>query len=89
MDDTERLYIRLDFWDDAVGAFEPAKILRQLKRAFPEAEIDPTDHLRVRLLRELEIWAQMEKTAEQRDGTARSSRRGPPSRAGREAAASR
>jgi hypothetical protein len=73
MDDTERLYIRLDFWDDAVGAFEPAKVLRQLKRAFPEAEIDPTDHQRVRLLRELEFWAQGEKTAELRKTLVRQS----------------
>ena len=73
MDDTERLYIRLDFWDDAVGAFEPAKVLRQLKRAFPEAEIDPTDHQRVRLLRELEFWAQGEKAAELRETLVRQS----------------
>ena len=57
MTDTDPLYLRLDFWDDAVGCFEPSKVLRQLRRAFPEAEIDPTDHQRVRLLRELEHWA--------------------------------
>src|SRR5262249_51900194 len=60
MDDGERLGINLDFWDDAVGAFEPAKVLRQLERAFPDAEIDPTDHQRVRLLQELEFWAPRE-----------------------------
>jgi hypothetical protein len=73
MDNTERLYVRLDFWDDAVGAFEPAKVVRQLKRVFPEAEIDPTDHQRVRLLRELEFWAQGEKTAELRETLVRQS----------------
>jgi len=26
-------------------------------RTFPDAEIDPTDHQRVRLLRELEFWS--------------------------------
>jgi len=67
MADTKGLYIRLNPWDDAVGAFEPAKVLRQLKQAFPEAEIDPTDHQRVRLLRELEFWAQGEKSTEQRE----------------------
>jgi hypothetical protein len=58
VEEGERLSIELDFWDDAVGAFEPAKVLRQLRRAFPDAEIDPTDHQRVRLLRELEFWSQ-------------------------------
>ncbi|MGL4553846.1 MAG: hypothetical protein ACRC33_22030 [Gemmataceae bacterium] len=52
----ESLSLDLDFWDDAVGAFEPAKVLRQLRRAFPDAEIDPTDHQRVRLQRELQFW---------------------------------
>lgn len=66
MDDAERLYIELDFWDDAVGAFEPAKVLRQLELAFPDSDIDPTDHQRVRLLRELEFWAQ-QTAAEQRE----------------------
>jgi hypothetical protein len=42
MDEGKRLGIDLDFWDDdAVGACEPAKVLRQLRRAFPDAEIDP------------------------------------------------
>jgi hypothetical protein len=59
-DGGERLGIQLNFWDDTVGAFEPAKVLRQLRRAFPEAEIDPTDHQRVRLLRELEMWSHCE-----------------------------
>ena len=58
MDDGEWLQIELDYWDDAVGAFEPAKVVRQVQRAFPDAELDPTDHQRVRLLRELELWAQ-------------------------------
>ena len=73
MDDDDRLYIRLDFWDDAVGAFEPVKVIRQLQRTFPEAEIDPTDHQRVRLLRELELWAQGEKVAELRETLVRQS----------------
>jgi hypothetical protein len=60
MDDGAHLGLDLDFWDDAVGAFEPAKVLRQLERAFPDAEIDPTDHQRGRLLQELEFWSQRE-----------------------------
>ena len=31
--------------------------MRRLECAFPEAEIDPTDHHRIRLLRELEFWS--------------------------------
>ena len=57
MDDGTRLDVRLDFWDDGVVAFEPAKVLRRLQRAFPQAEIDPTDHQQTRLLRELEGWS--------------------------------
>ena len=59
MDDAEgeAIYLELDWWDDSVGAFEPEKVLRQLRREFPDLEIDPTDHQRVRLLRELEFWS--------------------------------
>src|SRR5262245_57672891 len=73
MDDAEPLYLSLDYWDDAVGAFEPAKVLRHVQRAFPDAEIDPTDHQQIRLLRELEFWALGEKAAELRDKLVRSS----------------
>jgi hypothetical protein len=66
-DDARWLSLRLDFWDDAVGAFEPAKVIRQLRRAFPEAEVDPTDHQRARLLRELEAWSRAEQGADLRD----------------------
>ena len=66
MADTERLEIRLDFWDDFVGAFEPMKVIRQLKAAFPEVELDPTDHQQVRLLQELALWTQTEMPAERR-----------------------
>ena len=67
MDDGESLYIRLDFWDEAVAAFEPRKVLRQLKMAFSNVEIDPADHQQVRLLRELEYWADREMAAELRE----------------------
>lgn len=53
MDDGAHLGLALDFGDDAVGAFEPAKALRQLERAFPDTGIDPTVHQRGRLLQEL------------------------------------
>jgi hypothetical protein len=65
MANVEWLYMRLNFWDDAVGAFEPAKVIRQIKRAFPDAEIDPTDRHRVRLLRELEIWTKSDRFKEE------------------------
>jgi hypothetical protein len=67
MGEAERLYLELDFWDDAVGAFEPAKVLRQLERAFPKVEIDPTDRHLAWLLRLLEIWSQGLKPAELRE----------------------
>ncbi|MGL4422179.1 MAG: hypothetical protein ACRCZF_16035, partial [Gemmataceae bacterium] len=73
MEDGESLYIRLNCWDDAVGAFEPAKVLRQLQQTFPDAEIDPTDHQEVRFLRELEFWAQGDNSAELRETLVRQS----------------
>lgn len=72
-DDTELLGLELDFWDDAVGAFEPAKVLRLLRRAFPDAEVDPTDHQQVRLLRELEFWSRLGDDPERRESLVRSS----------------
>jgi hypothetical protein len=72
-DDDDWLGIELDYRDDTVGAFEPAKVLRQLQRTFPDAEIDPTDHQRVRLLRELEIWSQAEKESARRERLVRQS----------------
>jgi len=60
MDDGDLLGVSLDFWDDAVGAFEPVKVLRQLRLTFPGAEIDPTDHQQARLLRELDFWSRAE-----------------------------
>jgi hypothetical protein len=73
MEDGEHLGIELDFWDDAVGAFEPAKVLRQLQRAFPDAEIDPTDQQRARLLRELDFWSQGKREPEVRETLVRQS----------------
>src|SRR5262245_7011167 len=66
-DDSKWLSLRLDFWDGAVGAFEPAKVIRQLRRGFPVAEVDPTDHQRDRLLRELGAWSRAEAGPELRD----------------------
>lgn len=60
------LGLRLDFWDDTAGAFEPAKVVRLLRRTFPDAEVDPTDHQHIRLERELEYWSRSEVTPEQR-----------------------
>jgi hypothetical protein len=73
MDDGKRLGIDLNFWDDAVGAFEPLKVLRRLQQEFPGSEIDPTDHQRVRLLRELEFWSQGERELTLREKLVRQS----------------
>jgi hypothetical protein len=73
MADSERLGIHLNYWDDAVGVFEPAKVLRQLRKAFPQVEIDPTDLQRVRLLRELEFWSQGAREPEVRETLIRQS----------------
>ena len=70
----EHLAVRLDWWDDTVGAFEPGKVLRQVRRVFPDAEIDPTDHQEVRLKRELEFWSQGERAPELRDKLVRQSK---------------
>jgi hypothetical protein len=67
VDACERLEVELDFWDDTVGAFEPAKVLRQPRAGFSDVEIDSTDHQRVRLLRELEFWDQGERDPELRE----------------------
>lgn len=72
-DDTEWLGLVLDFSDDTVGAFEPHKVLDLLERTFPDAEIDPTDHQQVRLLRELEGWAQHVNDPQTRESMVRSS----------------
>jgi hypothetical protein len=73
MDDGKRMGIDLNSWDDAIAAFEPAKVLRQVRQAFPEAEIDPTDHQRVRLLRELKCWSGGEREPELREKLIRQS----------------
>jgi hypothetical protein len=52
-----RLSLEIDFWDQSIGAFEPVKVLRQVCRAFPEAEVDWTDQQELRLCRELEGWS--------------------------------
>ena len=73
VDESDRLGIDLDFWDDAVGAFEPAKVIRQLRRAFPEADVDSTDHQQVRLVRELDAWSRHVPDPSQRETMARQS----------------
>ena len=67
MSDGEYVGLELDFWDDSVGAFEPGKVLRQLRKAFPEAVIDPTDTQRARLLQLLNLWAKNETVVGQYD----------------------
>lgn len=48
-----RLGIRIPYWTDSVGTFDPRKVVEQVARAFPETVVDPTDHQAVRLEREL------------------------------------
>jgi hypothetical protein len=67
MDGGEFLGIRLSFWDDAVGAFEPAKVVGQLRRAFPAAEIDATDTHRTLLQRELELFSRPDVNLDSRE----------------------
>ena len=64
----EYVGLELDFWDDdSVGAFEPEKLLRQLRKTFPEAIVDPTDTQRARLLQLLDLWAKNETAVGQYD----------------------
>lgn len=73
MDADKLLGIYLSFWDETVGVFEPAKILRLVGRTFPAAEIDWTDRQRDRLLHELESWAQRIPEPERRERFIRNS----------------
>jgi hypothetical protein len=72
-----RLALDIDFWDESIGAFEPAKVIRQVCRVFPQTEVDRTDHQEVRLCRELEMWTQsnlQEATRETRESLIRQSK---------------
>ena len=52
------LRLALDWYDEgSVAAFEPAKVLRRLRVAFPSVEINPADSQRERLEFELAFWA--------------------------------
>jgi hypothetical protein len=53
----ERISLELSYWTDFVGTFDPWKVLWRIKKTFPSAAIDTTDHQEVRLNRELEGWA--------------------------------
>ncbi len=52
-----RLEVTINYWADFVGTFDPGKVVRLVKRAFPETVIDPTDYQAARLDRELEHFA--------------------------------
>jgi hypothetical protein len=52
-----RLCLRINYWTDYVGTFDPRKVVGLVKRSFPETVIDSTDHQDVRLRRELEHFA--------------------------------
>ena len=60
MEGEKRMSIQLDFWDDSVAAFEPAKVGRLLRQTFPDASIDPTDYQQIQLERELKYWSREE-----------------------------
>ena len=38
-----RITLRLPYWDDGVGCFDPQRFVVQLLACFPGAEVDPTD----------------------------------------------
>lgn len=54
-----RLALRINYWTDYVGTFDPSKVMAMVKRAFPETIIDWTDHQEARLKRALEAFAQI------------------------------
>jgi hypothetical protein len=57
MPSDERISLELSYWSDFVGTFDPWKVLWQVKKSFPSAVFDLTDHQEVRLNRDLEGWA--------------------------------
>jgi hypothetical protein len=50
-----RIEIWIDYWEEGVLSFNPEKVLIQLRKYFPQVEIDWTDQSRVSLERFFEI----------------------------------
>jgi hypothetical protein len=73
-DGTSCITLKLEYWTDSVGAFDPTKVLSRIHKAFPDAVIDETDVQEVRLLKELEHWNSEEMSEEQRKRFIRSSK---------------
>lgn len=55
--DSMTLAVRINYWTDFVGAFDPKKVVRQVKHTFPETVVDETDYQAARLDRELAAYA--------------------------------
>lgn len=54
-----KLAVRISYWTDFVGTFDPGKVVGLVMRAFPETVVDPTDHQAARLERDLESFAEI------------------------------
>jgi hypothetical protein len=54
-----KLAVRISYWTDFVGTFDPGKVVGLVKRAFPETVVDPIDYQAARLDRELEHFAKI------------------------------
>ncbi|HEV3167114.1 MAG TPA: hypothetical protein VGZ22_24105 [Isosphaeraceae bacterium] len=63
----EVIELTLGYWTDSVGTFDPEKALFRIKKAFPTAVLDPTDHQEVRMVAEVEHWNATEMTEERRE----------------------
>ena len=57
-----KLAVRIDYWTDFVGVFDPGKVVELVKRAFPETVVDPTDHQAEKLAREMDHFRQLPET---------------------------
>ena len=66
MSEEKWLGLHLDSGDDTAAVFVPAKVVGLLQRAFPDTEVDPTDHQQVQLERELGFWSRDEVAPEHR-----------------------
>lgn len=50
-----RIGVRLNYWSEFVGTFDPLKVVARIRRDFPEAIVDPTDYDAEKLKRDLKV----------------------------------
>jgi hypothetical protein len=72
-DGTKSIDLSISYWTNAVGTFDPWKVVCRIKNRFPDTVIDRTDHQQVRLQRELAFWNSHEMPEERRQSLIRSS----------------